>query len=95
MLVDEVIAAAVEDAGQLAPRVVGVGGVGLLCVAGDVAVGILNCNRSEDFHHVALLVQRIEEVCEFRAVVVRRPAACGLIDPCAKNAIGREEPDCR
>ena len=26
MLVDEVVAAAVEDAGQLAPRVVGVGG---------------------------------------------------------------------
>ncbi len=70
MFVDEVVAAAVEDAGQPAPRVVGVGGVGLLCVTGDVAVGILNCNRSENFHHVALLVQRVEVVSELRAVVL-------------------------
>ena len=83
MLVDEVVAAAVEDAGQLAPRVVGVGGVGLLCVAGDVAVGILDRNGSENLHHVALLVQRVEVVGVGRAVVLReleaKRAALGIV----------------
>ena len=83
MFVDEVIAAAVDDAGQLAPRVVGVGGVGFLCVAGDVAVGILNCNRSENFHHIALLVQRVEVVGVGRAVVFgeleAKGAALGVV----------------
>ena len=81
LFVDEVVATAVEDAGQLAPRVVGVGGVGLLCVADDVAVGILNCNRSENLHHVALLVQGVEIVGKFDAVVLgildrKRTALC-------------------
>ena len=77
LLIDDAGSGRIGNPNQLAPRVVGVGGVGLLCVAGDVAVGILNCNRSEDFHHVALLVQRVEVVCEFRAVVLRELEAKG------------------
>ena len=83
LFVDEVIAAAVEDAGQFSPRVVGVGGVGFLCVAGDVAVGILDRNGAENLHHVALLVQRVEVVGVGCAVVFgeleAKGAALGVV----------------
>ena len=69
LLIDDAGSGRIGNPNQLAPCVIGVGGVGLLGVAGDVAVGILNCNRSEDFHHVALLVQRVEIVDEAGAVI--------------------------
>ena len=81
LLIDDAGSGRIGNPNQFAPCVVGVGGVGLLCVTGDVAVGILNCNRSENLHHITLLVQCIEIVGEFCAVVL------GILD-CKGSALG-------
>ena len=83
LFVDEVVAAAVEDAGQLAPCVVGVSGADFFFVAGDVTCGVFDGDGAEDFYDVALLVQDVEVVGVRRAVVLRefegKRAALGIV----------------
>ena len=81
LFVDEVVAAAVEDAGQLAPCIVGIGGVDLFRPANEISVGILHRQGAENFNHVALLVQRIE-VCYVAAAIIG-----GILD-CKGSALG-------
>ena len=70
LLIDDAGSGRIGNPNQLAPCVIGVGGVGLLGVAGDVAVGILDRLRAENLYHVALLVQGVEIVGKFDAVVL-------------------------
>ena len=56
LLIDKVVAAAVGDAGQLAPGVVGISGVGLFRIACDVAVRVLDRHRTEDFSQLVYQV---------------------------------------
>ena len=74
LLIDDAGSGRIGNPDQLAPRVVGIGGVGLLGVAGDVAVRVLDRFRTENLYHVALLVQRVEIVGKFDAV------ALGILD---------------
>ena len=60
---------------NVAPCIVGIGGVDLFRPADEVSVGILHRQGAENFNHVALLVQRIE-VCYVAAAIIGRILDC-------------------
>ena len=70
LFVENAVTVAVGDAGQLAPGVVGICGVGSLRVAYDGFIRILHRIRTEDFHHVPLKVQGIEVVGKAVSIVL-------------------------
>ena len=81
LFVENAVTVAVGDAGQLAPGVVGVCGVGSLRVAYGGTIRILHRIRAEDFHHVPLKVQRIEVVGKALSIVL------GILD-CERPPLG-------
>ena len=69
LLIHQAVAVSVRNANQLAPCIVGIGGVDLFRPANEISVGILHRHGTEDFNHVPLLVQSIEVVDEAGAVI--------------------------
>ena len=66
---------------NVAPCVVGIGGVDRFRQANEIPVGVPRRQGAEDFNHVALLVQRVE-VCYVAAAIVS-----GILD-CKGSALG-------
>ena len=75
LLIHQAVAVSVRNANQLAPCIVGIGGVDLFCPADEVSVGILHRHGTENLYHVALLVQSIE-VCYVTAAIIGRILDC-------------------
>ena len=81
LLIHQAVTVSVRNANQLAPCIVGIGGVDLFRPANEISVGILHRQGAENFNHVALLVQRIE-VCYVAAAIIG-----GILD-CKGSALG-------
>ena len=75
LLIHQAVAVSVRNANQLAPGIVGIGGVDLFRPANEISVGILHRQGAENFNHVALLVQRVE-VCYVAAAIIGRILDC-------------------